>query len=120
MAGTDLFWGVLPDNPKSCGAVIPYPGPPAEEQFGSPGVWLEKPRAQFVWRSATPDGVGDALVKAQSAFELLQRVQVEEIEGTLYHMIQPLQAPFVLDIDESGLPTAAFNFEAVRDLTTRA
>ena len=25
-AGTDLYWGILPDKPESCGAVIPYPG----------------------------------------------------------------------------------------------
>ena len=33
--GTDLFWGVLPDMPKYCGAVLPAPGGSAEEAFGS-------------------------------------------------------------------------------------
>ena len=119
VSGETLFYGVLPDTPKFCGAVIPYPGPPAEEQFGSEGVWLEMPRAQLCWRAGAPDEIQAAFETAQAAFELLQRIQHEVIEGTLYHKIQPLQSPFVRDIDESGLPTVAFNVQAERDLTTR-
>ena len=118
--GTDLFYGVMPDTPKFCGAVIPYPGRQPEQQFGEPDVWLEMPRAQFSWRAGAPDQIQDAFEKLQLAYELLQRVQVEVIGGTLYHRIQPLQTPFVSDIDESGLPVVAFNFEVERDVTTRA
>ena len=55
VAGENLFWGVLPDTPAFCGAVIPYPGQPPEEAFGSEGAWLERPRAQFSWRAESTD-----------------------------------------------------------------
>ena len=118
--GEDLFWGVMPDTPKFCVAVIPYPGRQPEQQFGAPDVWLEFPRAQLSCRAGAPDQIQDAFETAQLAMELLQRVQVEVIGGTLYHRIQPLQTPFVIDIDESGLPVVGFNFEVERDVTTRA
>ena len=119
--GEDLFWGVMPDTPKFCIAVIPYPGPAARTAVRGHrtcGWWF--PRAQLSCRAGAPDQIQDAFETAQLAMELLQRVQVKVIGGTLYHRIQPLQTPFVIDIDESGLPVVGFNFEVERDVTTRA
>ena len=108
--GTDLYWGQLPDSPKSCGAVIPYPGLSPEEQFGSEGAWLERPRAQFSWRAGAPDRVAEAFTKAQEAFDALAGVQMRTIGSTLFYRIQALQSPFVLYQGEDGLVVVGFNF----------
>ena len=66
--------------------------------------------AQFVWRSASPDGVGDALEKAQVAFEALAGTQAQTIGSTKVYSIQGLQSPGLLYQDEGGLTVIGFNF----------
>ena len=108
--GTDLFWGVLPDEPGSCGAVIPYPGAPVEKQFGSEGVWREKARAQFSWRAEKPDQVAVAFTKAQAALDALAAIEAQTIGSTKVYSIQGLQSPGLLYQDEGGLAVVGFNF----------
>lgn len=121
MNAKNLFWGFLPDDPASCGAIVPYPGEPPEKQFGTEEIWLEKPRAQFTWRGPTPDDAETAFLNAQVAFEALARIQTQTILDfpTFYHVVEPLQAPYLRDLEVSGLPLVSFNFRVVRDLTTR-
>ena len=108
--GTDLFWGVLPDKPTSCGAVIPTPGSPVERQFGSSGVWLQRARAQFSWRAETTDKVAEAFTKSQTALDALAGIEAQTIGSTKVYTIQGLQSPGLLYQDEAGLAVYGFNF----------
>ena len=109
-AGEDLFWGSLPDKPESCGAVIPYPGQPPEQQYGSEGAWLEKPRAQFSWRAESTDKVAEAYAKAQVAFDALTGVQSTNIGTTKVYRVVVNSSPSTLYQDEDGLPVVGFSF----------
>ena len=110
--GTDLFYGPLPDDPKSCGAVVPYPGAPPEEQFGATGPWLLRPRAQFSWRAETPDGFELAFEKATVAFDSLSSVGHATMLGnTKVYTLAVLQSPSMLYLSDDGSPVCGFNFE---------
>ena len=108
--GTDLFWGVLPDMPKYCGAVLPAPGGAAEEAFGSTGIWLSKPRAQFVQRAGAPDQIQDAFQTAQAAFEAMYAIGHAVTVGTTHILNVSAQSPGVVEMTESGLPVVGFTF----------
>ena len=108
--GVDLFWGVLPDMPKFCGAVLPAPGGSAEEAFGSTGIWLSKPRAQFVWRAGAPDQVQGAFMKAQLAFEAMYAIGHAVTVGSTHILNVSAQSPGVVEMTESGLPVVGFTF----------
>ena len=108
--GTDLFWGVLPDTPKYCGAVLPDPGSPAEEAFGSTGIWLLKPRAKFVWRAGALDQVQGAFEQAQLACESLYAIGHAVTVGSTHILNVSAQSPGLVEMTEGGLPVAGFTF----------
>ena len=110
--GVDFFYGVMPDTPKFCGAVIPYPGRQPQEQFGATGPWLLTPRAQFSWRAETPDGFELAFGKATAAFDSLSSVgHAVTVGSTKIYSLDVLQTPNVLFLSEAGSPVVGFNFE---------
>ena len=110
VAGETLFWGILPDSPASCGAVLPVPGSPAEEAFGSAGVWLTKPRAQYVQRAGSPDGIQAAFETAQLAYEEIMSIGHARTVGSTHILNVSAQSPGVVEMTESGLPVVGFGF----------
>ena len=107
--GVDLFLGPMPEEPVSCGALIPYPGAPPEQQFGAEGAWLEKPRCQFSWRAADHSDFELALSKGQLAFDALTGVQTRTVGSTKVYRIQVHASPSVLFQDEAGRSMVGFN-----------
>ena len=108
--GVDLFIGPMPEEPVSCGALIPYGGQSPEQAFGQEGAWLEKPRCQFTWRAADHSDFELALSKAQAAFDALVGVQARTVGTTKVHRIDVHQSAGVLYQDEAGRIMIGFNF----------
>ena len=112
VAGVDLFYGPQPDDPVDCGTVMPYAGRGPEQAFGSDDPWIERPRANFMWRVKTNTGIIAALKKCQTASDALQRVTAKTVGSTYFQRINLLQSPGVL-FEEEGMTTVGFSFECV-------
>ena len=90
--------------------MLPAPGAPAEEAFGSAGVWLTKPRAQYVQRAGSPDGIQAAFETAQAAYETIMSIGHARTIGTTMVLNVTAQSPGVVEMTESGLPVVGFGF----------
>ena len=107
--GVDLFCGPMPEEPVSCGALIPYPGQSPEQAFGAEGAWIEKPRCQFTWRAADHSDFELAYAKSQAAFDALTGVQARTVGTTKIHRIDVHSSAGVLYQDEAGRNMVGFN-----------
>ena len=111
-AGVDLFWGRRPEEPTSCGVLIPYAGLAPEHEFGADEVSRELPRAQFSWRADKPDMIEAAFTKAQEAFDVLSSIHVQTIGTTKFYKVAALQSPFLISEEGDDLPLVGFNVQA--------
>lgn len=106
--GADLFLGNLPEAPPACAAVYETGGLAPEMGFGAPGVKIQTPGLQLVFRGAAED-YATPRARAAAAYAGLAAVQAETLSGTFFHWIHPQQEPFLMDRDESERPLIAFN-----------
>jgi predicted sugar kinase len=114
--GTTIFKGQMPGTPDACVAVIETPGREPVHTFGSAGIAIEYPRVQIRCRGAASDYATPA-AQAQTAYVALAAVANESIDGTLYHSIDPLQSPFLIEKDAKNRIVIGFNAQLTKELS---
>lgn len=110
-----LFYGFLPGEPVDATCVFDSPGdlPLLSLCGGTSGVVYEQPRGQVQVRRAV---FTDALLEAESIYNLLLSVNDQELSGTRYLAILPTP-PFTLQKDEAEMPIRVVNFVAKKELS---
>lgn len=106
--GTDLFLGLLPDQPDSCVALYAYPGRPPAWEHDGPQPALRYPRLQVLTRD--PSYVA-AESLARDASAALCALVNRPLGATTYGRVTPLQEPFPLERDASGRVLFTCNYE---------
>lgn len=111
-AGTNLFYGILPDTPDALVTLFEYGGFPNEPDLGTGGTTtrFEYPRIQMLCRGVKDDYDGPRL-KAQQVVAALTAVVNTTLSGIYYISVIPLQAPFFLRRDENFRVEFACNFQ---------
>ena len=112
--GTDVFKSMMPALPDAAVALYETGGLSPEKRFGSKGIDWERPAVQIVVRGA-PGDYQTARTTSQSIFEDVSEIETEDLSGTRYHLSDPLQQPFGLNVDEQDRPTVAFNIIFTKD-----
>lgn len=116
--GVTLFKGTMPlDTPATVEtplvALLEVPGLPPQRSHDTPPSRVEQPVIQVVSRGA-PYGYAAARATAQAAWDALDGVANQTLSGTAYLMIQALQSPFLLRIDDMHRPTITFTVRCQR------
>lgn len=104
--GTNLFKGLMPDEPIECACVYEYAGEPPRESMGNAPGQVERPRIQVVSRSVTYVGARD---RAQTIWNILQQVTDASLSGVRYLRVQPMSSPFLMGRDENRNVKVVFN-----------
>lgn len=108
--GTDIFKSFMPATPDACVAVYETGGSSPDLGFGSTTVRFENPSVQILARGAAEDYTGPR-TKAQSVWDSLVAVQApQQLSGTSYNLIIPLQSPFPIGPDENKRQLISANF----------
>jgi hypothetical protein len=117
--GTDIYIDQLPaPDEEDTGVVVGVfagGGRSSVGTFGSSGVDRERPSLQLRFRGLAYDSNSPRAV-AQTAFEGCHRVATT-LSSTFYHTIRPLQSPFILEEDDAGRVTWAFNIAIEKELS---
>jgi hypothetical protein len=71
---------------------------------------------QIRCRGAASDYATPA-AQAQTAYVALAAVANESIDGTLYHSIDPLQSPFLIEKDAKNRLVIGFNAQLTKELS---
>jgi Bacteriophage minor capsid protein len=116
--GVTLFKGTMPlDTPSTVEtpmvALREVPGLPALRSHDNPPSRIRQPVIQVESRGA-PYGYAAARATAEAIWEALDGVANQTLSGTTYLMIQALQDPFLLKIDDMHRPTITFTVRCQR------
>ena len=115
--GTDLFKESLPATPDACVMVRETGGASPDPGFGSTAARFERPALQIIARGAADDVTGP-YDKAWLAWVALMAVNpTTSMSGTIYHQINPLQNPSLLEVDDNDRSLYAVNFLAEKELS---
>jgi hypothetical protein len=114
--GTTIFKGQMPATPDACIAVIETAGREPQHTFGSNGIAIEYPRVQVRFRGAAQDYATPAAL-AQTAYAAMAAVANQSLDGTLYHSIDPIQPPFLLEKDAKNRLVIGFNAQLMKELS---
>src|SRR5262245_42995843 len=95
----DLYINALPKT-NTANAVYETPGGPPEQGFGIVGIQYENPNVQLRFRGE-PDDSETPKAVAQAAYRVMTR-QAVTLGSTFYLVMQPLQAPFIMERDDLG------------------
>jgi hypothetical protein len=110
--GQDLFAGRMPEEPDEVIALMSYPGEAPVFTHDRPGeINYERPRAQVMVRSRYR---ANAEAKAQAILVALSAIVEQEIQGTRYLRVIPLQSPFVAGRDNNDRTLIACNYRAMK------
>lgn len=96
-AGTDLFYGQMPETPDVCVALFEYAGSPPE--FTHDGQDYENPGLQVMVR-------GTSYATARTTIDTIQghlhTLANTTLSGTRYLLIRAVQSPFIFATDNNG------------------
>ena len=118
-AGTDLFFGRMPDTPDACGCVYATGGLAPDQGFGSAAVRFESPGIQIVFRGAALD-YDTPNANARTAWTSLAGVNPQTaLTGTTYHWVHATQSqPFLLgEPDEKQRFRIVCNYIVEKEMT---
>ncbi|MFY9189420.1 MAG: minor capsid protein [bacterium] len=105
--GTDIFCGMMPDQPDNCVALFEYAGSPPDLHW--PG---EYPGLQVRVRNTSyPAG----RAKIGEVMDLLHGLYEKELGGTRYLLVKARGAPEVLKRDGSNRIEFFVNFEIIKE-----
>ena len=108
-AGTNLFYGRLPDDPDTAVALVEYGGEQPTSVMGSGTLPpVESPRVQVICRAA---GYSSARSLAISVWAALEAVVNENLSGVRFHRVAALQSAFPLERDARDRVVFVQNFE---------
>ena len=104
--GEDIFGGRAPEVPHNLVALIPYGGRAAERTHS--GTDRRYPRMQVLTRNQQADL---ALAKAEAVRDAFRALAQQEINGTVYEVVIPLNEPMALAHDTLGRYPYVVNYE---------
>ena len=111
--GTTLFLGGLPVDapnvatPDAITALVETPGFAPQYVHTPVGVSWEQPVVQILTRGA-PYDYATARTWAQDIYLALGRIRNEQLSGTYYFWVSPLQSVFELRTDDYARPIMSF------------
>ena len=105
--GTDIFLGLLPDQPDNCTALFEYAGSPPDLHWNG-----EYPGLQVRVRSTSYSG---GRAKIGEIVDLLHGLHEQELSGTRYLLIKARGSPEVLKRDGSNRIEFLVNFEIIKE-----
>ena len=109
--------GIMPPSPDAVGTVYEYGGLAPERLFGVVGLGYDKPTIQVLFRGNPFDYTGPRAM-AEKAYRALMAVQPGPLcagVSTIYHTIDPVQAPFTMGVDVNNRYKIACNFYIKRE-----
>lgn len=110
--GTNIFKGLMPDDPDTVIAVFEYSGGEPAQTLGlNTAVVYERYSLQVVSRDTDYVGARDA---ARAVFATLQTVANETVNGTRFIRIEPRQSPFMQGRDGKRRVLFACNYSVER------
>lgn len=116
--GQSLFKGMLPlDTPgtthEAITAILEVPG--SGPTYAHDGTKYEQPHVQIICRGSSY-AYALARQKSQAAWDALDNLANQTLNGVFYLRIQALQSPFYLRIDEHNRPHIVFTVRCQRAL----
>jgi hypothetical protein len=110
---TDLFIGLLPEEPDTCVAVFEYGGLGPVETFGDGGISLDRPQVQVLVRAADYE---TGLAKAVAARVSLSALVNVSLSGLVVLRVAPQSSVNFLGNDKQDRPMFSVSFAAVVDV----
>ena len=105
--GTDIFLGLMPDQPDNCVSLFEYAGSPPDLHWAG-----EYPGLQVRVRSVSyPAG----RAKIGEIVDLLHGLHEQELDGIRYLLIKAWGSPEVLKRDSSNRIEFFVNFEIIKE-----
>ena len=105
--GTDIFLGLLPDQPDNCTALFEYAGSPPDLHWNG-----EYPGLQVRVRNKS---YAAARTKIGEIMKLLHGLHETQLSGTRYLLIKARGSPEVLKRDASNRIEWFVNFEVMKE-----
>jgi hypothetical protein len=105
--GTDIFLGLMPDQPDNCVALFEYAGSPPDLH------WLgEYPGLQV---RARDKSYASARTKIGEVMALLHGLHEQTLSGTRYLLIKARGSPEILKRDANNRVELFVNFEIIKE-----
>ncbi len=105
--GTDIFLGLMPDQPDNCIALFEYAGSPPDLHWNG-----EYPGLQVRVRNKS---YAAARTKIGEIMKLLHGLHETQLSGTRYLLIKARGSPEVLKRDASNRVELVLNFEVMKE-----
>lgn len=111
-AGSDLFIGLMPDQPDKCMTLYEYQGQQPLEVLRDEGATLERPGVQVLVRAGRNDypGAREFIVNAR---DVLASIADETISGVRFLRVSVSNGPFATGTDPNDRPLFSLNLAAV-------
>jgi hypothetical protein len=106
--GTNLFLGLMPDQPDNCIALFEYAGSPPDLHWNG-----EYPGLQVRVRNKS---YATARTKIQEIYEELHGLHDQMLSGTRYLLIKARGSPEILKRDENNRVELFINFEIIKEV----
>ena len=105
--GTDIFLGLMPDQPDNCIALFEYAGSPPDLHWDGeyPGLQIRVRNKSY---AAARSKIGEAMEKLHGLHE-------QVLSGTRYLLIKARGSPEVLKRDASNRVELVLNFEIIKE-----
>ena len=105
--GTDIFLGLMPDQPDNCIALFEYAGSPPDLHWNGeyPGLQVRVRNKSY---AAARTKIGEAMTALHGLHE-------QTLSGTRYLLIKARGSPEVLKRDNSNRVELFVNFEIIKE-----
>jgi hypothetical protein len=105
--GTDIFLGLMPDQPDSCVALFEYAGSPPDLHWNGkyPGLQVRVRNKSY---AAARTKIGEVMEK-------LHRLHEQTLSGTRYLLIKARGSPEILKRDNNNRVELFVNFEIIKE-----
>jgi len=112
--GTDLFLSLLPDEPGNVVGLFENSGVQPISTMGSVNLpRIDRPELQFIVRN-TSYAAGRTL--ADTLWQLITSISNATINGTLYHRIEAVTSPYIIERDANQRSVLSCNFNVLKEL----
>ena len=116
-AGTNLFYGILPDSPDACVALFEYGGYPNDPVLGGTTVRLEYPSIQVMCRGVRDDYTNPRQ-KAQDVVAAFTKIGTQILSGVEYKAVLGNGPVTFLRRDENFRTIFVCSFDVVKAFST--
>ena len=105
--GTDMFLGLMPDQPDNCIALFEYAGSPPDLHWNGeyPGLQVRVRNKSY---AAARTKIGEVMAKLHGLYE-------QTLSGTRYLLIKARGSPEVLKRDNNNRVELFVNFEIIKE-----